>query len=144
MTTKEYLYSVSRAKARAERAVENLNEIRLLAGAVSGVSYDKERVQESHNPDRMTGLIASVIDAEDEVNAAVTEYKDLLATVTRQINALPVHLSQVLYDHYLLGCAYKECAIRAGVCFRTIMKRSSEAMDAFELKFGNEYAGMVA
>ena len=75
MRAKEYLGQFGRYEDRIQRKLVDVYRSRVLATNIS-VAFGADRVQTSGNGDRISGLVASIVDIEREVERLLQEYRD--------------------------------------------------------------------
>ena len=75
MRAKEYLGQFGRYEDRIQRKLVDVYRSRVLATNIS-VAFGADRVQTSGNGDRISGLVASIVDIEREVEHLLQEYRD--------------------------------------------------------------------
>ena len=84
MRAKEYLGQFGRYEDRIQRKLVDVYRSRVLATNIS-VAFGADRVQTSGNGDRISGLVASIVDIEREVEHLLQEYRDFSSEALWQL-----------------------------------------------------------
>lgn len=86
MRAKEYMMQYRVCVAKIARLEQNIERLRDQAGGLSAIQYDKDRVQSSHDPDRMGVLIARISDLEEKYSAEKLRCIELMDEIESVIN----------------------------------------------------------
>lgn len=101
MTVKEYLSQVHESEKIIKYYEQKIEVLRVQAGGLRAITYDKDRVQVSPTNTLMES-VAKLVDLEAEYGEEIIKHHQLILKITRQVNALdnPDHV-EVLRLRYL-------------------------------------------
>ena len=88
MRAKQYLQQYRKCKLRLKRLQEQIDELKDLVDGLSAPQVDGDRVQSSHEPDRMGEVIARKSDLEEELMIEIGNTLDLLNEIEATISAV--------------------------------------------------------
>lgn len=139
MTTKEYLSQVRIIDKRINRKTDEVNRLKQLAVSI-GLDMTKERVQTSGSKDRVGNSAASIVDAQNDAMRYIDDCIRLRTTIVNQINSLdkPIY-SDILYLRFIKGMKHKDIAEELSYSLIHIRHMQTEALTAFEDRFGGLY-----
>lgn len=104
MKPKEYLSQALRLKKRYNRALEELETIRSMAGGVSAIRYDKDRVQSSPKNDQLAEYMIKLEKAENRALKLSEQYFTAYQTIKMQVEIMaPQIYADLLYLRYIQG-----------------------------------------
>lgn len=102
MRAKQYLQQYRRCKKRLRRLQEQIAELNDLVDGLSAPQVDGDRVQSSHDPDRMGEVIARKSDLEEELMVEIGNTLDMLNEIEATINAIKnVDYQTLLQKRYI-------------------------------------------
>lgn len=87
MTAKEYLLQLRKLQRNATNKQKEYKRIKESLSFLQGIAYDKDRVQTSPK-DTLSETITSLVDAENEAVAAISQYIDMYNDCVNKINSL--------------------------------------------------------
>ena len=101
MTVKEYLSQVHESEKIIKYYEQKIEVLRVQAGGLRAITYDKDRVQVSPTNTLMES-VAKLVDLEAEYGKEIIKHHQLILKITRQVNALdnPDHV-EILRLRYL-------------------------------------------
>ena len=139
MTTREYLNQINKINLMIEAKVEDEERLRALATKIT-VPMDGERVKSSPDPDKMTKVVAKIIELDDEIESAVKELIEKRKIIVSQIDSIevPEYYSFLTYK-YMQNLQAKEIAGKMGIAKSVMFTIQNEALFEFEKKFGGLY-----
>lgn len=78
MRAKYYMLQYKWCVAKAARLKDNIERLRDQASGLTAMQYDKDRVQSSHDPDRMGEIIAKVSDLTEKYSQEILKSMELM------------------------------------------------------------------
>ena len=135
LTTKEYLQSINDMKHKIVDQVEYIQRLRDSLG-IAGISYDKDRVQTSHDGDKFSEIFARI----DEEEKVLEEMQELLVNkrvrILNEIHELDDDKHKRLLNIIYVDCKnLKKCANIMNFSYDYIKELHGEALQAFSEKF---------
>ena len=103
MRAKQYLSQYRRCKKKIARLEEQIQALAELCSGIAAPQIDGDRVQSSHNPDRMGEVIAKKSDLEAELMDEVVNAIDIMNEVTDTINEVENVDYQTLLEKRYIG-----------------------------------------
>ena len=104
------------------------------------VATDKERVQSSGNDDKISSVVAKIIDIESETNDIVTNMISVRQHIISQLESMD---NQLYYDFlhrkYVQMMTYEQIAYDMDISLRQTYRVHNSALMEFEQQFGGEY-----
>lgn len=101
MNAKSFLMQYKRAEMRAEMIENELNDLREKRDELQGFQVE-ERVQTSHDPDKIGAMIAQITDLETDLMDAKADALEIMVEVDSVINKVPDPSYQLLlHDRYI-------------------------------------------
>lgn len=139
MTTREYLNQINKINFMIETKVEDEVRLRALATKIT-VPMDGERVKSSPDPDKMTKVVAKIIELDDEIKAAVEDLIVKRKIVYSQIDSIenPDYHKFLTYK-YTQSLQAKEIADKMHLSKSAVFIIQADALKDFEEKFGHLY-----
>jgi len=139
MTTREYLNQINKINLVIEAKVEDEIRLRALATKVT-VPTDGERVKSSSDPDRMTNIVAKIIELDKELEETLNIWIEKRKIIIEQIDSIENPTYYHFLDlKYVKGMSRKEIQSKMAVSKSAIFNIQKEALIEFELKFGYKY-----
>ncbi len=110
MTTKEYLHQAYRLDQQINSDLEEAKNLREMAGSVSAVRYDTDRVQSTPPSDApFVKALDKLWDLEQKVSAELNLLSDLKKQIREVIEAVPdTDERLVLKYRYVLGMTWEQ------------------------------------
>lgn len=136
MTTKEYLSQIGRLNKTIENKLAEIVQLRAIAYGASASSTDNERVQTTHEQDKIGNIVSEIVDAEREVKNMITKRRRIVSQVESIKNT---YYYDMLSKHYVLGKDFKFIAVEQDKTMRHVGRIHDKALKEFEKVFGNEY-----
>lgn len=101
MTAKEFLTEYERAYKMTLSLKEQIEYIREQSVSLTQ-ELSSDKVQTSHDPDKIGALIARLTDMQEELDAARERENEKMKAVVRVINQLDPDCRRVLWHRYIL------------------------------------------
>ena len=90
MTVKEYLHQAYRLDQKIKSDTMEVQNLRVMAGSVSAIQYDKDRVQTSRSTDApFIRTLEKMWDLENKIAAELETLSDLKKQIREVIEAVP-------------------------------------------------------
>ena len=139
MTTREYLSQIRKINLMIEAKVEDSIRLRTLATKIT-VPTDGERVKSSPDPDKLTNVVAKIVELDREIEESVKELIKKRKIIYRQIEEIenPEYYSFLIYK-YTQFLQSKEIAGKMNVSKSVMFTIQAQALLEFEKKYGSEY-----
>lgn len=141
MTAKEYLKQIRSYSNLIQCKQAQLEELKSGQIYMSGINYDKERVNSSTSGESSYIKQAQrIIDLEIEIQKLIEEYADEKNRIIEEIGSLgnPV-LEEVLYRRYVYYDNFETIASTMGYAYNYVINMHTEALELFENKvFGGK------
>lgn len=139
MTTKEYLSQIRMFDKRIRRKTDEVDRLRNVAISI-GMDITKERVQTSGSKDRVGNSVSAIVDAQNDALRCVAECIKTRSIIVDQISTMDKMIySDVLYLRYVEGKKYRHIADELSYSEDYVIHAHTEALAAFEEKYGKEY-----
>lgn len=136
LTTKEYLSQIGRLNKTIENKLAEISQLRTIAYNASSNAGDTERVQTSHDQDKLGKIVSEIVDAEKEVNMMISKRRKIVSQIEGIKNT---YLYDMLYKHYVLGKDFKFIAVEQDKTMRHIGRMHDKALREFEKKYGTDF-----
>ena len=112
MTGQEFMRQIKKIRRKIRLLSEQIERDTVLASGVGTIRYDKVSVQTSPIQDRMTDIVANIIQSTDEYEYQIK----LLQKQEAQARSLLIQLTEcherVLSLHYLDGLSWSQVAVK--------------------------------
>ena len=139
MTTREYLNQINKINFMIEAKVEDEARLRALATKIT-VPMDSERVKSTPDPDKMTKVVAKIIELDDEIKAAVEELITKRKIIYSQIDSIEnPDYHKLLVCKYIHNLQPKEIAGKMCMSKSAVFMIQADALKNFEENFGHLY-----
>ena len=139
MTTKQYLRQIERYHRMINNKLSEIYQLKSLATGIS-VATDGDRVQSSGSKDRMAGMVAKIVDLENETDALVKKFTEKRQAIITQIDCMEdTNYYDVLFHRYVEYKTFEAIAENMNYSWRQVMRIHDDALIAFENKFGSSY-----
>lgn len=86
MRAKEYMLQYRKCVGKIARLEQNMSRLRDQAGGLTAMQYDKDRVQTSHDPDKMGEIIAKISDLTEEYSSEKLRCIELMDEIENVIS----------------------------------------------------------
>lgn len=131
--TINYLKQAKRLDDIINLKIEQLSDLKLQSTAISSL-HDTEKVKTSLNPNKLSGLVAKMVDLENEINAEIDKLYSLKNDIMHSINLIDNKDYQVLLNlRYLNFLTWEEIAAKMGYSVRWIYKIHKKAIIKLKL-----------
>lgn len=132
MQASEYLKEIGRIHTVIQAKQDKLIRLRSRYGISGGISTD-DRVKHSTSADKMTYLVADVIELEKQLDELIAEYIDYRREAKNLVFSLKNSLSSIiLYEKYFLFWSVNEIAKSTGKKKQTIKNYTTQALVEFQ------------
>ena len=141
MTAKEYLQQIWKISEIIKRKKEQICDLRetLRTYGLASISYDKDCVQSSPDPDSLLGLIAKIDQKEAELSEEIADLMDRKDLIIGQIMALPNprHV-EILEARYVFLEKWEDISASMQMDLRWVYRLHGRALQSFA-EFYPEY-----
>lgn len=139
MTAKEYLLQLRKLQRNATNKQKEYKRIKESLTFLQGIAYDKDRVQTSPK-DTLSETISSLVDAENEAVAAITQYLDLYNDCVDKINSLSRYEYVEILSRRYLEDDYQKRRLVSIACdlnfsYERVKHMHGEALQEFSKKY---------
>lgn len=114
MTARQYMHKIKALRRRIRLLSEQIERDYNMASGVTAIRYDKDVVQTSPVGDRMTNIVAKIIETtgtlEDEIHKLQIYEEELIGLLLQ----LDEQYERILIMHYLDGVAWSDVADKVG------------------------------
>lgn len=131
---KEYLKQIPRLDKTINMKLEQIEELRSLAEKITAeVKHIKSQNKKSYQADRVSGIVAKIVDLNAEINADVDRLVDLKAEAIKLIDKVenPEH-KLLLSMRYVSNYTFEKIAVEMNYCYRWVLTLHGRALDDFE------------
>lgn len=130
--TINYLKQAKRLDDIINLKIEQLSDLKLQSTAISSL-HDTEKVKTSLNPNQLSGLVAKMVDLENEINMEIDKLYSLKNDIMRSINLIDNKDYQVLLNlRYLNFLTWEEIADKMWYNVRHIYRLHKQAIKIFK------------
>lgn len=135
MTAKEYLLQIKEQNKEIRKQQEYIQRLKDSLG-IAGISYDKDRVQSSPEPDKFAKIFGQIDEEEQKLSEMKEELVRTRVEIINQIHQLEDSKHQnVLYIVYVDGKNLKKAAQAMCFSYDYVKEIHIAALQAFEQKF---------
>lgn len=110
MTGKEYMHEIRIVRRKIKLLEEQIERDRILAAGVSGIRYDKDIVQTSPDSDRMTDIVANIVEATGKLKEEIYHLQLKEEEAINFLVQLKEEHERALSYHYLDGRDWSDIA----------------------------------
>jgi len=130
MTVKEYLHQAYRLDQKIKSDTMEVQNLRVMAGSMSAIQYDKDRVQTSRSTDApFIRTLEKMWDLENRIAAELETLSDLKKQIREVIEAVPdTDERMVLKYRYIHGLTWEQIGIELCADARTIRRWHGKAL----------------
>lgn len=130
--TINYLKQAKRLDDIINLKIEQLSDLKLQSAIISSL-HDTEKVKTSLNPNKLSGLVAKMVDLENEINKEIDMLYSLKNDIMHSINLIDNKDYQVLLNlRYLNFLTWEEIAAKMGYSIRHIYRLHKQAIKIFK------------
>lgn len=107
---KAYLSQIRLIDSRINDGLEDLERLNSIATKVTS-ALDGEMVSGTRNPDKMTDIVAKIIELKEDINSLVDKFVDTKREATELLSKVknPIHY-KILYSRYVLYKTWEQIA----------------------------------
>lgn len=135
MTAKEYLLQIKEQKQNIRKQEEYIQRLRDSL-TIAGISYDKERIQSSPDPDKFAKIFGQIDEEEQRLEDMKTRFMNTRVKIINQIHELDdIKHQDVLYQVYVDDKTLKKASFTMSFSYDYVKKLHLAALQAFDQKF---------
>lgn len=135
LTAEEYLGQIRVLDVQIQQDLEQLEELKVRAQGVTGIRYDKDKVQTSPS-DRLCGDVCSIVMMNQKINEEIDRLYDAKQLIIGQIRGLrDADMIQILYKVYVQYKTLKVTGLEIGISYTTVLQKHREALALFEASY---------
>ena len=143
MKTIQYLEQIRRIDIVSRNKLDDLNKnierVKMSVG-VSGVSYDRERVQTSSRSDPTSKPAILIASIEQETNAAVNRMMSLRQRIVGQIESIEnLDYYDILFRRFVMNESFNQISNAWKYSWGQTKQIYNDALNEFERLYGDEY-----
>ena len=131
MTARDYLRQVKQYDMKAQGIKQEIEEMRSYLQSVHAMNYQKPRVQQSADGDRMTDQLSKIEEKQNYFEQCVIDYVSYKQNVLEEIMQLSAPHFEILRLHYLDYVEQKEIAVQRMVQWESAHRYLQTATKAF-------------
>lgn len=135
MTAKEYLLQIKEQKQNIRKQEEYIQRLRDSL-TIAGISYDKERIQSSPDPDKFAKIFGQIDEEEKRLEDMKTRFVNTRVKIINQIHELDdIKHQDVLYQVYVDDKTLKKASFAMSFSYDYVKELHLAALQAFDQKF---------
>jgi DNA-directed RNA polymerase specialized sigma subunit len=135
VTAKEYLLQIKEQNNHIRKQQEYIQRLKDSLG-IAGISYDKERVQTSHEPDSFAKIICQIDEEEQVLDKMKTRLVNIRVKIINEIHQLGNEKHQDVLNHvYVDEMSLKKTASAMHFSYDYVKELHIAALNEFEEKF---------
>ena len=128
MTAKEFLSRAYLLDQQIKSKLEQVESLRELSKKCTS-AIDGERVSASAEPKKIEGIIAKIIDMENEINSDISNLVDIKHEIANTISTVENPIQKLLLEHrYILCKPWEEVADEIGCSIRTTFEQHGKIL----------------
>lgn len=131
-TTKEYFQSIRDKESHIKMKIRQLGELRVQVMNISARISD-DRVQTSKSQGKLDGMMATIIDLENEIVDDISDYYTIYNDVMNRIKDLTFEEQDVVIARYLMGKTFAEIADMTQRSRRNVIYTHNRALNKISL-----------
>lgn len=140
MTAKEYLLQIKEQKQNIRKQEEYIQRLRDSL-TIAGISYDKERIQSSSDPDKFAKIFGQIDEEEQRLEDMKTRFVNTRVKIINQIHELQdVRYEELLNHVYVDDMTLKETAEKMSFSYDYIRELHNTALQTFDVMFPQQSA----
>lgn len=133
MTAKQYLKKIRTLDKQILAQLDQITVHRSMAAKVTSVLSEGPPPQNSHYEDKLSGIVAKILELEDKLQSDLEEYINLKSKAILQINSMEDgKLKLVLYHRYLNQKTWEDIACDLNCSTQWIHTLHGQALQEFE------------
>lgn len=135
LTAKEYLLQIKEQKQNIRKQEEYIQRLRDSL-TIAGISYDKERIQSSPDPDKFAKIFGQIDEEEKRLEDMKTRFVNTRVKIINQIHELDdIKHQDVLYQVYVDDKTLKKASFAMSFSYDYVKELHLAALQAFDQKF---------
>lgn len=139
MTTRAFLNQINQINLKLQVKFDEYQQTEAILTKIT-VSLEGERVKSTPDPDKMTSIIAKLIEEEEEIKESLEKMMNLKKTIRDMIEAMEEPRYQAFLSYkYIQGLDMKEIGYKLNLSSTPTFNLQTEALIAFERKYGQKY-----
>lgn len=139
MTTRAFLSQINQINLKLQVKFDEYQQTEAILTKIT-VSLEGERVKSTPDPDKMTSIIAKLIEEEEEIKESLEKMMNLKKTIRDMIEAMEEPRYQAFLSYkYIQGLDMKEIGYKLNLSSTPTFNLQTEALIAFEKKYGQKY-----
>ena len=139
MTTRAFLNQINQINLRLQVKFDEYQQTEALLTKIT-VSMEGERVKSSPDPDKMTAIVAKLLEEEEEIKESLEKMMGLKKTIKDMIEAMDEPRYQAFLSYkYIQGLDMKEIGYKLNLSSTPTFNLQTESLIAFEKKYGPKY-----
>lgn len=139
MTTRAFLNQINQINLKLQVKFDEYQQTEAILTKIT-VSLDGERVKSTPDPDKMTAVIAKLIEEEEEIKEELEKMLNLKKTIRNMIEGIEEPRYQAFLSYkYIQGLDMKEIGYKLNISSTPTFNLQTEALIAFEKKYGPKY-----
>ena len=135
MTARDYLRQVKQYDMKAQGIKQEIEEMRSYLQSVHAMNYQKPRVQQSADGDRMTDQLSKIEEKQNYFEQCVIDYVSYKQNVLEEIMQLSAPHFEILRLHYLEYVMQKEIAAQRMILPESVRSYLKTAITAYYERF---------
>lgn len=129
MTGKEFMENIKSIKRKIRLLNEQIERDTILASSVGAIRYDKVTVQTSPVQDRMSDIVAKIIESTDELHREIRELQKQELIARQLLIQLPERYERILVMHFFDDMSWCLVADKMGYDEYYIHEMKNKAFD---------------
>lgn len=129
MTGHDFMKRMRNTRRRIRLIEEQIERDSILAAGVGAIRYDKDRVQTSPVQDRMTEIVARIIESTEELKDEITRMQVFEKEARHYLLMLPEEYERALSYHYMDDYSWVKIAEMLGYEEHYIYELKNKALD---------------
>ena len=139
MTTKEYLWQISRLNRMINNKLTEIAQLKDMAVSISA-TQSGERVQTTPNFDKIGTKYAKIDEMERKIDGMVDELVDKKEKIIQQIDSMEdENTYNILFARYIEKKTFEVIATEMKYSRRQVVRLHGTALKQFEKKYGEGY-----
>lgn len=132
MNAKQYLQQAYRLNELIDSDMLELQNLRCLSTSISS-DMSQERVQSTKQPDKIGGIVAKIVDLDNQINAEIDQFVDLKKEIRDKITTLESPDERlILQDRYLNFLTWEHIAETLNFSTQWVYEIHKRALHSFE------------
>lgn len=141
MTTKQYLEQLSVLEKMITDKLDQIYTLRTIATCPS-CQINQNKVQTSHDGDKMTDIVAKIIELNKEIETLQDRYTDLRRDICNTANKLSYRHKNIIISRYVYRKTIHAVAVENAMTDRGCKKAHLRALEEFSKAKNNSKLGL--